>query len=176
MSDLFVLNCFLFLDVISSTLMKNKLDLQQFPLILAPMAGVSDVGFRALASFFGADATTTEMLSARAMAHNPRKTEFMTLTTDAEKIKIAQIFGHEADVMKNAVISPMLEKFDGIDINMGCPAPKIIKNGEGAALMDNLSLASKIISTCKNATLTIKRFVEQTLKTAMDENIEVIEI
>lgn len=130
----------------------KKLDFKNCPIILAPMAGVTDVGFRNVASSFGADATVTEMLSARAMAHNPTKTEFMTLTTDAEKFKIAQIFGHEEDYLERAIKSPILEKFDSFDINMGCPAPKIVKNGEGSALMDNLSLASKIISTCKNAT------------------------
>ncbi len=133
--------------------MKIKdLDFSNNPLILAPMAGVTDVGFRALASSFGADATVTEMLSARAMAHNPTKTGYMTLTTDAEKIKIAQIFGHEEDYMQKALQSPLLEKFEMFDINMGCPAPKIVKNGEGSALMDNVVLASKIITTCKNAT------------------------
>lgn len=125
------------------------LDFSTKPILLAPMAGVTDVGFRALASSFGADATVTEMLSARAMAHNPRKTEYMTLTTDEEKVKIAQIFGHEPDFLKNAIESKLLEKFDGFDINMGCPAPKIVKNGEGAALMDNMALSSKIIQTCK---------------------------
>lgn len=130
----------------------KQLDFSDNPLLLAPMAGVTDVGFRYLASYFGADATVTEMLSARAMFHNPKKTEFLTLTTDAEKIKIAQIFGHEANFMQEAVKSPLLEKFDMFDINMGCPAPKIVKNGEGSALMDNLPLSSKIISSVKNAT------------------------
>lgn len=122
------------------------------PITLAPMAGVTDVGFRAVCSDFGADATVTEMLSARAMAHNPTKTEFMTLGTPSEKIKIAQIFGHEADFMTKAVQSPILSGFDAFDINMGCPAPKIVKNGEGAALMDNPKLAYEIISAVKNAT------------------------
>lgn len=124
----------------------------QNPIMLAPMAGVTDVGFRAVCSDFGADATVTEMLSARAMAHNPKKTEFMTLTTPSEKVKIAQIFGHEVDFMQKAVQSPILAKFDGFDINMGCPAPKIVKNGEGSALMDNVSLAEQIISEVKKAT------------------------
>lgn len=133
--------------------MKIKdLDFSTNPIILAPMAGVTDVGFRAVCSQFGADATVTEMLSARAMEHNPKKTEFMILTTDEEKIKIAQIFGHEVDFMERATKNPLLEKFDSIDINMGCPAPKIVKNGEGSALMNDLPLASKIISACKNAT------------------------
>lgn len=133
--------------------MKIKtLDFSESPILLAPMAGVTDVGFRNLASSFGADATVTEMLSARAMEHNPKKTAFMTLTTDAEKIKIAQIFGHEADFMARATKSPLLEKFDSFDINMGCPAPKIVKNGEGSALMDDLVLASEIILAVKKST------------------------
>ena len=127
-------------------------DFGESPLILAPMAGVTDVGFRSLASSFGADATVTEMLSARAMEHNPKKTEFMTLTTKEEKIKIAQIFGHEPEFMARAVQSKLLDKFDMFDINMGCPAPKIVKNGEGGSLMDDPILASKIISACKNST------------------------
>ena len=117
-------------------------------LFLAPMAGVSDVGFRELCSIFGADATYSEMLSARAMLHNPKKTELMTITSEKEKIKIGQIFGHEPDVMAQAIINPMLDKYQILDINMGCPAPKIVKNGEGSALMKNLPLASKIISAC----------------------------
>ncbi len=130
----------------------GNLDFSDNPILLAPMAGVTDVGFRNLASSFGADATVTEMLSARAMVHNPKKTAFMTLTTDAEKIKIAQIFGHEPQFLAEAVKNPLLEKFDSFDINMGCPAPKIVKNGEGSALMDDLPLASKIIEAVKNGT------------------------
>lgn len=130
----------------------NNLDFSENPIILAPMAGVTDVGFRSIASSFGADATVTEMLSARAMEHNPKKTEFMTLTTEEEKIKIAQIFGHEPEFMSRAVESKLLTKFDMFDINMGCPAPKIVKNGEGGALMDDPILASRIISACKNST------------------------
>lgn len=119
-------------------------------LLLAPMAGVSDVGFRAIASSFGADATYSEMLSCRAMLHNPKKTELMTIISPEEKIKIGQIFGHESEIMKESLSLPMLEKYDIIDINMGCPAPKIVKNGEGSALMKDLPLASKIISACVN--------------------------
>lgn len=130
----------------------REVDFGENPIMLAPMAGVSDVGFRAVCSSFGADATVTEMLSARAMQHNPKKTEFLTLSTDFEKIKIAQIFGHEPDYMQKAVKNPLLEKYDSFDINMGCPAPKIVKNGEGSALMDNLPLASKIIAAVKQST------------------------
>ena len=117
-------------------------------LVLAPMAGVTDIGFRDVCSCFGADATYSEMLSCRAMLHNPKKTSLMTIYSPNEKIKIGQIFGHEPDIMAEALKSPYLKQYDIIDINMGCPAPKIVKNGEGSALMGNLPLASKIISTC----------------------------
>lgn len=121
-------------------------------LFLAPMAGVNDVGFRFLCSKYGASFTVTEMLSARAMMHERKKTELMTLTTDEEKIKLAQVFGKEKDVIAKAICLPVLEKFDGYDLNMGCPAPKIVKNGEGSALMKNFSLASEIISLSKSST------------------------
>lgn len=120
-------------------------------LILAPMAGVSDVGFREVCSVLGADATCSEMLSCRAMLHNPQKTKLMTISSDFEKIKIGQIFGHEPLVMAQALSSPLLNKYQIIDINMGCPAPKIVKNGEGSALMKNLNLASQIIKECVKA-------------------------
>lgn len=128
-------------------------------LILAPMAGVSDVGFRDVCSCLGADATYSEMLSCRAMLHNPKKTSLMTITSENEKIKIGQIFGHEPEIMAEAINSPFLSKYQIIDINMGCPAPKIVKNGEGSALMKNIKLASEIIKTCvksSNLPVTVK--------------------
>ena len=121
-------------------------------LFLAPMAGVSDVGFRTVCAEFGAEGCYSEMLSARAMLYNPSKTVMMTITSNKEKVKIAQIFGHEPDVMVKAMQNPLLDKYDIIDINMGCPAPKIVKNGEGSALMDNILLAKKIIESCVKAT------------------------
>lgn len=139
-------------------------------LVLAPLAGVSDVGMRFLCSEFGANATFTEMLSARAMAHNPKKTHFLTLTTEKEKIKIAQIFGKEPEFMAKACQNKMLEKFDGIDINMGCPAPKIIRNGEGSALFKDPLLASKVINACVNAT---EKPVSVKMRLGFDKNIGV---
>ena len=122
------------------------------PLFLAPMAGVSDVGFREQAVKFGADVTVTEMLSTRAMAHNPKKTNLMTITSPYEKLAVAQIFGHESEFMAKAIESEILNKFSAIDINMGCPAPKILKNGDGGALMDSIHLAGHIIETCRDMT------------------------
>lgn len=120
-------------------------------LILAPMAGVTDFAFRSLAVSFGADYAVTEMVSAKALKYKSKKTYDLLVTAPNEKIKVVQIFGSEPKVMAKAVASKQLEPFDIIDINMGCPAPKIVKNGEGSALMQNPQLAHQIISECVKA-------------------------
>ena len=128
-------------------------------LILAPMAGVTDVGFRTVCSLYGAGATVTEMISAKGLYYDSKKTENLLHTTDYEKIKIVQLFGHEPEIFAKVINSNVLEKFDIIDLNMGCPAPKIIKNGDGGALLKDINLAKQIIETCvKNTTkpITVK--------------------
>ena len=121
-------------------------------LILAPMAGLSDVAFRNMCLKFGAGLVCTEMVSAKALSYKSKKTEDLLITLDDEVPKAVQIFGHEPEVMAEAVKNPLLAKFDIIDINMGCPAPKIVKNGDGSALLKNFDLAEQIISACVNAT------------------------
>ena len=121
-------------------------------LILAPMAGVTDVAFRSICIDFGADAGVTEMVSAKALSYNNDKTADLLMTADNEKIKIVQIFGHEPEVMASICASKYLDKFDIIDINMGCPAPKIVGNGDGSALMKDIELARQIVSACVGAT------------------------
>lgn len=121
-------------------------------LILAPMAGVTDVGFRSLAVSYGADYAVCEMVSAKALKYKNKKTEDLLITAPNEQIKVAQIFGSDPKIMASIVKSKYLSKFDIIDINMGCPAPKIVKNGEGCALMKNMELAKSIISECVKAT------------------------
>lgn len=121
-------------------------------LILAPMAGLSDVAFRNMCLKFGAGLVCTEMVSAKALSYKNKKTEDLLITLDHEVPKAVQIFGHEPEVMAEAVKNPLLAKFDIIDINMGCPAPKIVKNGDGSALLKNFDLAEQIISACVNAT------------------------
>ncbi len=117
-------------------------------LILAPMASASDFAFRALAVESGADYAVTEMVSAKGLLYNNKRTLELLHTTPTEKIKVVQIFGHEPEIMAKACVSPHLEKFDIIDINMGCPAPKIVNNGDGCALMKNTALAKTIIEQC----------------------------
>lgn len=121
-------------------------------LILAPMAGFTDLAFRAACKKFGAGLTITEMVSAKALSYNNKKTEDLLLTLEDENPKAVQIFGHEPDVMAEACRNPLLSKFDIIDINMGCPAPKIISNGDGSALLKDFDLARKIIEACVRAT------------------------
>lgn len=121
-------------------------------LILAPMAGVTDVAFRSICVDLGADAGITEMVSAKALSYHNERTEDLLLTAPNEAIKIVQIFGHEPKVMAEICASKYLEKFDIIDINMGCPAPKIVSNGDGSALMKNMALSREIIKACVSAT------------------------
>jgi len=121
-------------------------------LILAPMAGVTDVAFRSICIDFGADAAVTEMVSAKALSYDNDKTKDLLITADNETIKIVQIFGHEPEVMAEICKSKYLEDFDIIDINMGCPAPKIVGNGDGSSLMKDIELSRQIITACVNAT------------------------
>ncbi len=120
-------------------------------IILAPMAGYSDIGFRHICKKFGVALTVTEMISARALMFDSEKTKLLLETDELETPKAVQIFGNDPEVMAKAVKNPLLKDFDIIDINMGCPAPKIVKNGEGSALMKNPDLAEKIIKACVSA-------------------------
>lgn len=121
-------------------------------LILAPMAGFSDLAFRELCRSFGAGLVCTEMVSSKALLYGNKKTEDLLLCLPETRPVAVQIFGHEPEVMAQAVKNPLLEKFDIIDINMGCPAPKIVKNGDGSALLKDFENAKKIIEACVKAT------------------------
>lgn len=121
-------------------------------LILAPMAGYTDLAFRKMCKDYGAGLTCTEMVSAKALHYGSQKTADLLNTLDDESPKAVQVFGHEPDIMAEAVQNPLLQKFDIIDINMGCPAPKIYSNGDGSALMGNIDLAEQIIRACVEAT------------------------
>ena len=117
-------------------------------IFLAPMAGVSEVAFRSLCSQYGAGLTYTEMISVKGLYYNSKNTIKMLQRGEEEKLCAVQLFGHEPEIFKSVIQSGVLDKFDIIDINMGCLAPKIVKNGDGSALLSNLSLAKEIIKTC----------------------------
>lgn len=121
-------------------------------LILAPMAGYTDLALRYLAKLHGASLTVTEMVSAKALSYNNKKTYDLLKTHEGEGPVAVQIFGSNPELMAEACKNEALQKFDIIDINMGCPSPKIVNNGEGSALMKTPELAEEIIKACVNAT------------------------
>ena len=118
--------------------------------ILAPMAGFTDLPFRLICEEYGCNFTFTEMINAKALCYHDEKTTQMLDISGQKKYVGVQIFGSEVEYIGKAVkIINDLDRFAHIDINMGCPAPKIVKNGDGSALMKNPSLASKIVEEAK---------------------------
>lgn len=126
--------------------------------MLAPMAGAADTAFRIICARHGRGYAVTEMISAKAVTYGDKKTSQLAEITKDEAPTACQIFGHEPDVMAKACDILLEEYAKGgvmpvaIDINMGCPVPKIVKNGEGSALMRNLPLAKKIIEAVVKST------------------------
>lgn len=119
---------------------------------LAPLAGYTNAPFRDLCLKLGAGLTFTEMVSAKGLCYNSKKTEDLLLVSpDYSGIKACQLFGSDPEYMRRAAESEALKDFDLIDINMGCPMPKIYKNGEGSALLGDFDRAFKIISECKKS-------------------------
>ena len=122
-------------------------------LTLAPMAGVTDFAFRRVCRGLGAALTTTEMVSAKALVYKDEKTKSLLYIPEDEHPCAAQIFGHEPDVMAEAaVMAREISGADIIDINMGCPVGKVVKSGDGSALLRTPELAEEIIrSVVKSA-------------------------
>ena len=121
-------------------------------LVLAPMAGVTDLAFRRICREHGAALTVTEMVSTKALCYQDRKTPRLLELAPDEHPAAAQIFGHEPETMaEGARIALEKSGCDIIDINMGCPAPKIAGNGDGSALMRDLPLASRVIEAVVKA-------------------------
>lgn len=117
-------------------------------LLLAPMAGVSDEAFRALCREQGADLTYTEMVSAKGLSYANEKTRHLLHLAEGENQVAVQLFGHEPDVMADQarwVEQEMGETLAYLDINMGCPARKIVSKGDGSALMKTPDLAAAIV-------------------------------
>ena len=115
------------------------------PLFLAPMAGVTDRAFRHLCREQGADILVTEMISAKALYYRNKNTRSLLSHEADEKPIGVQLFGNDPELM--AEMAVMLEEdFDYIDVNMGCPVPKVVNNGEGSALMKDPGKVSAIVS------------------------------
>lgn len=117
--------------------------------LLAPLAGYTDVGFRKVCSKCGAGLTFTEMVSAKGLVYGNEKTDDLLHTTSDERYKCVQLFGSEPEFIYKAVKSDSIKTFDLIDINMGCPVPKIVKNGEGSALINDIGRAKEVVLAAK---------------------------
>lgn len=145
----------------------------KFPkLFLAPMAGVTDYAFRHICTEFGAELTYTEMLSAKAIHFKDKKTAELGEIFDGEKTAV-QIFGKEPEIMGEAAAQIAACEYAycktknpplAIDINMGCPAPKIIGNGEGSALLKSPNTAEKIVICVKKAVESVNADIPVTVK------------
>ena len=123
----------------------------------APLAGFSDAAMRLVAVRCGAGLCFTEMVSCKGLKYTPQNSSELLYSYEEENLKAVQIFGNDPDIMAWAVNSEYLSGFDVIDVNMGCPVPKIFNNNEGSALLLDLKLASKVIEslakTGKNITV-----------------------
>ena len=132
--------------------MNIKKYLSENPVVVAPMAGITDKAFRLIARQFGAGLIYSEMISAKAVTYkNQRTYELFDLKDEVNPIVI-QLFGSEAEIMAEAAaFIEDAEKPAAIDINMGCPVPKVVKNLEGSALMKDPILAAKLVSAVKKS-------------------------
>ncbi len=119
--------------------------------ILAPMAGVTDLPFRLLCREQGAGMTVTEMVSAKAILYRNKNTRELLKIDPAERPTAVQLFGSDPDIMAEAAAWVAEGPCDIIDVNMGCPVPKIVNNGEGSALMCKPELAQKILTAMVKA-------------------------
>lgn len=120
-------------------------------LFLAPMAGVSDAAFRRMCKKYGAEMVCTEMISSRALCYNDKKTKELAVISEDERPCALQIFGNDPEIMAKSALIALEFSPDAIDINMGCPAPKIAGNGDGSALMRKPALAYEIVKRVKEA-------------------------
>ena len=142
--------------------------------ILAPMAGVTDLPFRLLCKEQGAGLLCMEMVSAKAIYYNNKNTEALMEIDERERPVSLQLFGSDADIMSEMAKRIEEKPFDILDINMGCPVPKVAGNGEGSALMKNPELVREIVSKVVKA---IEKPVTVKIRKGFDENhVNAVEI
>lgn len=121
------------------------------PFVMAPLAGITDVSMRRLVSEQGAALVYSEMISAKGLWYNDKNTERLLLTDPAEAPLMYQLFGSEPEIMAAAAVQLKDRANAGIDINMGCPVPKVVKNGEGSALLKKPELIYDIVKAVADA-------------------------
>ncbi len=158
--------------------MINKLEIGNVELpnnlILGPMAGVTDLPFRLLCKEQGAGLLCMEMISAKAILYKNKNTETLLAIDEKEKPVSLQLFGSDPDIVSQIAHQIEDRPFDILDINMGCPVPKIVNNGEGSALMKNPVLAGKIIE--KTVKAINKPVTVKIRKGFDDEHINAVEM
>ncbi len=143
---------------------------QENLLFLAPLAGYTDLPFRQVVKKFGADVTVSEMISSNALVYNSQKTLKMLKKSPEETPYIVQIAGSDEDVIKKAVLMLNdMEGIDGIDLNCGCPVPKVVKQGAGSALLKDLPKMSRLIKTIKK--YSNKRYTSVKSRLGFDKKI-----
>ncbi len=137
------------------------------PVILAPMAGVTDLPFRVLCSELGAGMVCTEMVSAKAISFHNKNTEALLEISPKEHPVSLQLFGSDPDILSRMAAYLEDRPFEILDLNMGCPVPKVVKNGEGSALLRQPRLVEEIISKTVRAT---KKPVTVKIRKGFEEN------
>ena len=144
------------------------------PLALAPMAGVTDQPFRLLCREQGAGLVCTEMVSAKAILYKNKNTGMLMAIDERERPAALQLFGCEPEVMAEAARQIEERNFDILDVNMGCPVPKVVNNGEGSALMKNPKLAGEIVKALVKA---VKKPVTVKIRKGFDgEHVNAVEM
>ena len=145
---------------------------------LSPMAGFSSLPFRIICNELGTAYCPTELVSARSIRYNgiDKSLRYMRISPEEEGITAIQLFGSEPEDFEAAIgtimSTPVLQKVSIIDINMGCPVPKVVKTGSGSALMESPEKAAAIVRACKHALEGVGRNVPVTVKTRTGFNAE----
>lgn len=142
-------------------------------LILAPMAGVTDLPFRELCRINGANLVYSEMVSSRGIVHGSENTHLLTRTSDIERPVTLQIFGSDPKVMAEAAKQIEHLPFDILDINMGCPAPKIVKNGDGSALMNDPKKVGEMVKAVSTA---ISKPLSVKIRKGINDKLQYLEV
>ncbi|MBP5158776.1 MAG: tRNA dihydrouridine synthase DusB [Lachnospiraceae bacterium] len=119
--------------------------------VLGPMAGVTDLTYRKIVKSFGADLVYTEMVSAKGIMYNNKNTEPLITIDESERPVALQLFGSDEKIMSEMAKRIEDRNFDFLDINMGCPVPKVVNNGEGSALMKDMKKAGQIVKAVSRA-------------------------
>ena len=151
--------------------MDKKFKFKKFIYALAPMAGVTDFSFREICSSLGADMVVSEMISAKALEYNNARTQKMLKETST-CLKSIQLFGHDPKAVAKVVSSDVLDNFDIIDFNCGCPAKKIVGNNDGSAMMRDIDKTRKVLQALRDNT---SKPISVKFRLGIDDHINYIE-